>query len=153
MVGSETLIQALMRQAVSLLRQQQAGAAVEASRQAFDRVQQVRCLPLLQAQAAALLGRCCTVHSHTASQPAAIGAKACVKHACQRFQVLQNMAASVCMTSLDLSRTSRASAGIAVKHFCCKASCIKRHFADWATPKLPVTVHRPKEGMQSSTGI
>ena len=73
MVGSDTLIQALMRQAVRLLRQQQAAAAVEASTQAFEMVQQVRCLPLLQAQAAALLGRCCIVHSHTASQPAAIG--------------------------------------------------------------------------------
>ena len=58
-----------MRQALSLLRQQQPAGAVEAARQAFEMVQQVRCLPLLQAQAAALLGRCYTVHSHLATQP------------------------------------------------------------------------------------
>lgn len=71
--GSETLTQALMRQAVSLLRQQQVPSAVEASRQAFDMVRQMRCLPLLHAQAAALHGRCCAVQTLLASQPAAKG--------------------------------------------------------------------------------
>ena len=73
MSGSQVLIQAQMRQAVSLLRQQQAAGAAQASRQAFDMVQQVRCLPLLHAQAAALHGRCCAVHSLLASQPAVKG--------------------------------------------------------------------------------
>lgn len=70
---TEVLIQAQMRQAVSLLRQQQAAGAAQASRQAFDMVQQVRCLPLLHAQAAALHGRCCAVQSLLASQPAQKG--------------------------------------------------------------------------------
>ena len=70
---SEAFIHTLMRQAVSLLRQQQVSGAVQASRQAFDMVQQVRCLPLLHAQAAALHGRCCAVQSLLASQPAARG--------------------------------------------------------------------------------
>ena len=73
MAGTETLIQALMRQSVSLLRQQQVPSAVQASRQAFHMVQQVHCLPLLHAQAAALHGRCCAVQTHLASQPAAKG--------------------------------------------------------------------------------
>ena len=71
--GNETLVHALMRQSVSLLRQQQVPSAVQASRQAFDMVQQVRCLPLLHAQAAALHGRCCAVQTLLASQPAAKG--------------------------------------------------------------------------------
>ena len=62
--GSECFIHCLMRQAVSLLRQQQTTRAVVAAQQAFAAVQHVRCLPLLQAQAAALLGRCCTVQTH-----------------------------------------------------------------------------------------
>ncbi len=70
-VGTEALIHALMRQAVSLLRQQQAAAAVDVARQTCEMVQQLRCLPLLQAQAAALLGHCYTVHSHKASLPTA----------------------------------------------------------------------------------
>lgn len=73
MGGSEVLMQAQMRQAVSLLRQQQAAGAAQASRQAFDMVQQVRSVPLLHAQAAALHGRCCAVQSLLASQPAAKG--------------------------------------------------------------------------------
>ena len=73
MAGSETLIQALMRQSVSLLRQQQVAGAVQASRQAFELVQQVRCLPLLHAQAAALHGRCCALQTLIASQPATKG--------------------------------------------------------------------------------
>jgi len=72
-VHTEGLIHALMRESVSLLRQQQAPAAVEAAQQAFAVVQQLRCLPLLQAQAAALLGHCCTVHSHQISAPLAAG--------------------------------------------------------------------------------
>ena len=62
-----------MRQSVSLLRQQQVPSAVQASRQSFDMVQQVRCLPLLHAQAAALHGRCCAVRTLLASQLAAKG--------------------------------------------------------------------------------
>ena len=73
MVGSETLIQALMRQSVSLLRQQQVPGAAQASQQAFEMVQQVRCLPLLHAQAAALQGHCCAVRSLLAPQPDAKG--------------------------------------------------------------------------------
>ena len=73
MAGSKTLIKAMMRQSVSLLRQQQLASAVQASAQAFDLVQQVRCLPLLHAQAAALHGRCCAVQTLLASQPAAKG--------------------------------------------------------------------------------
>ncbi len=72
-VHTEGLIHALMRKSVSLLRQQQAPAAVEAAQQAFAMVQQLRCLPLLQAQAAALLGHCCTVHSHWIKAPLAAG--------------------------------------------------------------------------------
>jgi hypothetical protein len=72
-VHTEGLIHALMRKSVSLLRQQQAPAAVEAAQQAFAVVQQLRCLPLLQAQAAALLGHCCTVHSHLMHPPLAAG--------------------------------------------------------------------------------
>ncbi|KAL0048239.1 hypothetical protein WJX82_010821 [Trebouxia sp. C0006] len=72
-VHTEGLIHALMRKSVSLLRQQQAPAAVEAAQQAFAMVQQLRCLPLLQAQAAALLGHCCTVHSHLLHPPLAAG--------------------------------------------------------------------------------
>ncbi len=70
---TEGLIHALMRKSVSLLRQQQAPAAVGAAQQAFAMVQQLRCLPLLQAQAAALLGHCCTVHSHLINAPLAAG--------------------------------------------------------------------------------
>lgn len=73
MIGSETLIQALTRRSVSLLRQQQVLGAVQASQQAFEMVQQVRCLPLLHAQAAALQGHCCAVHTLLAPQPAAKG--------------------------------------------------------------------------------
>ncbi len=72
-VHTEGLIHALMRKSVSLLRQQQAPAAVEAAQQAFAMVQQLRCLPLLQAQAAALLGHCCTVHSHLINDSPAAG--------------------------------------------------------------------------------
>lgn len=72
-VRTEGLIHALMRKSVSLLRQQHAAAAVEAAQQAFAMVQQLRCLPLLQAQAAALLGHCCTVYSHMISTPLAAG--------------------------------------------------------------------------------
>lgn len=72
-VHTEGLIHALMRKSVSLLRQQQAPAAVEAAQQAFAMVQQLRCLPLLQAQAAALLGHCCTVHSHQINAALAAG--------------------------------------------------------------------------------
>ena len=70
-VHTEGLIHALMRQSVSLLRQQEAAGAVGAARQAFELVRHLRCLPLLQAQAAALLGHCCTVHSHLGPHPAA----------------------------------------------------------------------------------
>ena len=70
-VHTEGLIHALMRQSVRLLRRQEAAGAVGAARQAWEVVHHLRCLPLLQAQAAALLGHCCTVHSHLGPQPAA----------------------------------------------------------------------------------
>ena len=79
-VHTEGLIHALMRKSVSLLRQQQAPAIVEAAQQAFAMVQQLRCLPLLQALAAALLGHCCTVHNHRISVSLAAGSLPSLVH-------------------------------------------------------------------------
>lgn len=64
--GSLELVHATMRSAISLLRHKQFVGAVEAAQQAFALLQHFRSQPFLHAQAAALLGHCCMLHTHTA---------------------------------------------------------------------------------------